>query len=70
MLDNKGDTGLFTMDRHDDPAVWSDVRLTEQSHFATQHLVCQIIHDDVTGGRLVTGSAHSVITRHSIFNDL
>ena len=43
MLDNKGDTGLFTMDRHDDPAVWSDVRLTEQSDFVTQHRVCQVI---------------------------
>jgi len=37
------------MDRDDDPAVWSDVRLAEQSHFVTEDGVCQVIHDDLAG---------------------
>lgn len=49
MLDDEGDTGLFTMDRDDDAAVGSDVRLAEQSHFVTEDGVCQVIHDDLTG---------------------
>lgn len=49
MLDNESNAGLFTVDRHNDPAVGRDVRLSEQSYLVAQNSVRQVIHDDLSG---------------------
>ena len=49
MLNDQSDARLLPVHRHNDSAVWRDVRLAQEGHFVAQNRIGQVIHDNLSG---------------------